>query len=84
MREEDIPTLECFLCSKPFKYGFHFYEGRSVPQLAMNLCRDCENSNWDGIIPSERITKHLRDKGIQAPLNKNGWIDIPPIGSKSN
>lgn len=84
MNEKDIPTVECFLCQRPFKFGFHHYDGRPVPQLAMNICRSCERANWDGIVPNERIREHLKKSGIEIRLNSMGWIDIPPIGSKSN
>ena len=84
MKDENIPTCECLLCRRHFKFGFHKYEGRPVPQLAMNVCRSCEAANWDGIVPDERIKAHLKENGIAVSLNKNGWIDIPPIGSKSN
>jgi hypothetical protein len=82
MREERIPTYECFLCRRPYKFGIHHYDGRPVPQLGMNICHSCERANWDGIVPDARILAHLNEKGITVRLNKNGWIDIPPVGSR--
>jgi hypothetical protein len=84
MKDDEIPTYQCFLCQRTYKFGFHKYEGRSVPHLAMNICQRCERANWDGIVPNERIMAHFAKHGIVPRLNKKGWIDIPPIGAPSN
>jgi hypothetical protein len=80
MKDEDIPVAECFLCRSQFKFGYHHYHGRYVPQLQISICQSCERGNWDGIVPSDRLNNHFRERGIIVRPNKKGWIDIPPIG----
>jgi hypothetical protein len=40
--------------------------------------------NCNGIVPDERIEAHLAGHGIPLLLNKEGWVDIPPIGAQAN
>lgn len=83
MTDDPKVMVDCFLCHRPFRFGPHVYDGRYVPALGIPICRSCEGANWDGIVPASHpdLIKHLEATGHEVRLNKNGWIDIPPIGS---
>jgi hypothetical protein len=75
----EIPTIECFLCQRQFKFGRGAYHGRGVRAWGISICQTCENVNHDGLVPGShpRLVEHLKSKGIEIRRNKSGWIDIP-------
>jgi hypothetical protein len=76
----DKTFYECFLCSQPFQFGPHVYNGRHIPQWDVQLCDRCLRGNWDGIVLEghPNLKRHLAEKGVEIRLNARGWLDIPP------
>lgn len=78
------PDFKCELCSGTTQMGGGVYEGRFIPQWQKILiCRRCEASNWDGIIPEEHplLMEKLRAGGIKLTRTEDGLVRIPPRGS---
>jgi hypothetical protein len=74
------PTIryQCFVCDRTFQYGPHLYEGRVVQGWDRKMiCNRCEDSNWDGIVPSEGLIGKFRKEGIKEEYNAQGGIIIP-------
>lgn len=73
----------CILCDRKFQFGPHRYDGRPIPTWGVSVCRLCEASNWDGVVPSShpRVIEHLQAKGVEIKLNAKGWLPIPPRGA---
>jgi hypothetical protein len=48
------------------------------------ICRECEKSNHDGVVPATHphLMQRLKSLGIEVVLNKDEWIVLPAIGSK--
>lgn len=56
---------QCFVCGEMFEFGEHAYHGRVVHEwLGKMICNHCETSNWDGIVPEEKLIKRFREAGI--------------------
>ena len=73
-----MATFRCLICDQPFKFGPGVYEGRVVIGWKREMiCRHCENSNMEGIVPSPPVQERFRKKGIETQLNASGWIIIP-------
>jgi hypothetical protein len=70
---------DCFLCSFPFQFGPHVYDGKFIPGWDVMVCDGCYRGNWDGIVPSTRphVVPYLQSKGIEVRYNAKGWIDWP-------
>ena len=80
MADDDEPIMEtCFLCTRPFHFGNHRWEGRHIPQWGVNLCDGCIKRNSNGVMPEARphLIPYLESKGIEVRYNAKGWIDIP-------
>jgi hypothetical protein len=70
---------QCFVCGEMFEFGEHAYHGRVVHEwLGKMICNHCETSNWDGIVPEEKLIKRFREAGINEEYNAKGFIVIPP------
>jgi hypothetical protein len=69
---------ECFVCGEMFEFG-EAYHGRVVHEWhGRMICNHCETSNWDGIVPEEKLIKRFREAGINEEYNAKGFIIIPP------
>lgn len=70
--------MTCFICEKPFTAT-----KRAVPVAVwgIEVCDGCRTSNWDGIVAEmpwgQRLTAHLKIRGLEPKLNANGWIEWP-------
>jgi hypothetical protein len=82
-RDEKI-YYDCILCSLPFQFGPHVYNGRHIKQWDVQICDRCCSANWDGIVLETHpgLMEHLKAEGIPITLNSRGGLDIPP--HKSN
>jgi hypothetical protein len=70
---------QCFVCGEMFEFAEHDYHGRVVHEwLGKMICNHCETSNWDGIVPEEKLIKRFREAGINEEYNAKGFIVIPP------
>jgi hypothetical protein len=79
MSDDDPIMIDCFLCSRPFQFGPHVYNGRHVQAWDIMICSRCDKGNWDGVVPANRphFEPYLRSKGIEVRYKAKGWIDIP-------
>jgi hypothetical protein len=80
MSTKDGKTFhDCILCSRPFQFGPHVYNGRHIRQWDVQICDRCCRSNWDGIVPETYpgLFEQLKAKNIPFVLNDRGWLDIP-------
>jgi hypothetical protein len=75
---------QCFLCKEPFQFGPHRYDGRWIGSWGINICCSCDASNWDGVVPHSHpdLIEHLKGRGVRVQLNENGWLPLPPRGSR--
>ena len=52
MSEDQKFFYDCDLCTRPFQFGPHIYNGRPIPTWGgVMVCSQCERMNWDGIVP---------------------------------
>lgn len=81
-RDEPKFMYDCDLCSRPFQFGPHVYQGRPIKTWDIMACDICTSSNWDGLVPQQhpRLMQHLKDIGVEVKLNDEGWLPIPPRG----
>lgn len=77
--EDGALTYDCFLCGRKFQFSKGRYDGLYIRAWEIMVCRACHAGNWDGIVPSTypHLIKHLREKGVDTPLNGRGWIPWP-------
>jgi hypothetical protein len=75
----DAPKFKCLLCDRSVAMGGGRWEARYVQAWDLIACDVCYSANHDGIVPGtySRFQAHLKAKGINPPLNENGWIDWP-------
>jgi hypothetical protein len=45
-----MPVYNCFLCTRPFQFGPHVYDGRHIGSWDIEVCGRCVRGNWDGIL----------------------------------
>jgi hypothetical protein len=80
-RELDEPIMRsCFLCTLPFQFGPHSYDGKYIRQWDIEVCSRCYDGNHDGVVPEQhpRLVQHLNTKGIKVKPNARGWLDWSP------
>jgi len=79
IKEDGKLFYDCILCSLPFQFGPHVYNGRHIAQWNTQICDSCCRANWDGIVPGTypKLIEHLNAQNIPVTLNANGWLDIP-------
>lgn len=82
MKTSEHPA-DCFLCEQGFAYGQGRYDGRAIPAWGVNICRQCEAMNHDGLVPHHhpRLLVHFEGQGITPRRTEDGFILIPPYGS---
>jgi hypothetical protein len=79
----DKPHIEtCFLCTQPFQFGPHAYDGKHIHQWDITVCSQCYAGNRDDGIVTEQyphLIEHLNARKIPVRLNERGWLDWPPV-----
>jgi len=73
----DKSHINCDLCHKEYIYGGNQYDGRFVKSYNANICRTCDQANWDGFAPQfEKTLLSLIEKaGLPIPeRNSKGWL----------
>ena len=81
-RDEPKFMYDCDLCSRPFQFGPHVYQGRPIKTWDIMACGICTSQNWDGLVPERhhRLMAHLKERGIEVRLNDEGRLPIPARG----
>jgi hypothetical protein len=79
--ESQYITYNCFLCSSPFTFGPHRYDGKYIKYYQIMICNTCKSASWDGLAPhdEQKIKAHLEKLGLDLPeRNEKGWLPIDP------